>query len=253
MESDSKKEQGLSQNNHYLSTFFEHDKDFVFLIKKTEKLVSAMYLVSNFFSDNDPIKWKLRGLSSDLLSFIIGYKNIPSSVSSQFIDEAKFKVFNIVSLLEISFYGGLISQMNFSIIKGEFLNLLEQLNLRRNSEVSTAGIEKSFFEVKGEEFLPKAPVKTEGLNTGELTSHQVEQSYIKDKNLRGAEHDLKRSGRQNTILTLIKKKKEVTIKDISVVIRNCSEKTIQRELIGFMNLGIVKRIGERRWSKYSLV
>jgi predicted HTH transcriptional regulator len=64
---------------------------------------------------------------------------------------------------------------------------------------------------------------------------------------------IKRTNRQNIILGLLKKKKELTIKDIAQVIKDCSEKTIQRELIAFIDSGVLKRTGERRWSKYSLV
>jgi predicted HTH transcriptional regulator len=65
-------------------------------------------------------------------------------------------------------------------------------------------------------------------------------------------HDANRSNRQNMILGLLRKKGDLTIKDISIVIKDCSEKTIQRELIAFISSGLVKRAGERRWSRYSL-
>ncbi|MCX6702079.1 MAG: hypothetical protein NTX96_02725, partial [Candidatus Zambryskibacteria bacterium] len=64
--------------------------------------------------------------------------------------------------------------------------------------------------------------------------------------------NLKKSNRQNVILDLLKRKKELTIKDISLVIKDCSEKTIQRELNSFISIGVLKRAGVRRWSKYSL-
>ena len=72
-------------------------------------------------------------------------------------------------------------------------------------------------------------------------------NLIKDKEA------FKRSNRQNIILSLLKKKKELTIKDISQIIKDCSEKTIQRELISFINAGVLKKTGQRRWSKYALV
>ena len=45
----------------------------------------------------------------------------------------------------------------------------------------------------------------------------------------------------------------MTKQDIAQTIRDCSEKTIQRELIALIQGGIVKKTGERRWSKYSLI
>ena len=58
--------------------------------------------------------------------------------------------------------------------------------------------------------------------------------------------------RRARIKTIIEAKKEATIKDISEIITDCSEKTIQRELNAMIEENIVKRQGERRWSKYSL-
>jgi predicted HTH transcriptional regulator len=72
---------------------------------------------------------------------------------------------------------------------------------------------------------------------------------VKDKEYKGV---FKRTNRQNIILQLLKKKPDVTIKDITQYIKDCSEKTIQRELIALISVGVLKRTGERRWSKYSL-
>ena len=42
------------------------------------------------------------------------------------------------------------------------------------------------------------------------------------------------------------------IKDLTPVIKGCSEKTIQRELATLVDKGIVNKEGERRWSVYSM-
>jgi len=59
--------------------------------------------------------------------------------------------------------------------------------------------------------------------------------------------------RQGQIRDIIAVKKTVSIKDLSEEIKDCSEKTIQRELNDMINKGIIKREGERRWSRYSLI
>jgi hypothetical protein len=61
-----------------------------------------------------------------------------------------------------------------------------------------------------------------------------------------------KSIRQEKILSIIKDKKLVGIKDISKNITDCSEKTIQRELIAMLDGGLIKKEGERRWSLYSM-
>jgi DeoR/GlpR family transcriptional regulator of sugar metabolism len=62
-----------------------------------------------------------------------------------------------------------------------------------------------------------------------------------------------KSDRRQSILDVVKQKREVTIKDISSVVLDCSEKTIQRELNDLLLQGLIKKTGERRWSKYSVL
>jgi DeoR/GlpR family transcriptional regulator of sugar metabolism len=47
-------------------------------------------------------------------------------------------------------------------------------------------------------------------------------------------------------------KKDVSIKDISLVLTDCSEKTIQRELNSLVLKGQLKKTGAKRWSRYSI-
>ena len=58
--------------------------------------------------------------------------------------------------------------------------------------------------------------------------------------------------RRATILGLVQKKDRITVKDASNVIKDCSEKTIQRELLALVKQGVLKKEGERRWSTYSM-
>ncbi len=60
-------------------------------------------------------------------------------------------------------------------------------------------------------------------------------------------------GRRESILSIIRVRKVVSIKDISDAITDCSEKTIQRELLDMIADNIIVREGERRWSRYRLV
>ena len=55
------------------------------------------------------------------------------------------------------------------------------------------------------------------------------------------------------ILMFVRENKGVSIKDIAAVVKDCSEKTIQRELNVLISEGLVRRVGERRWSLYEAV
>ncbi len=252
----------LNSYNQSPIDYFSKDQSFVFVYKKTEKLATALYMVTNLFGDNEPMKWTLRTKVSNLLSFIIGFKDILESREYEFSNDVKTKVLEVVSLLEVASRSGLVSPMNFSILKGEFMNLVSSLGaLRKEQQEGTQfAFSKTFFEVPRN---PQNPTVSSS-NTHDTfdrseykTEYKVQQYTIKDKmslNEEASEgNGFKKTNRQSIIVNLLKKKKDLTIKDIAQVIRDCSEKTIQRELIALIDAGVLKKIGERRWSRYSLV
>jgi Fic family protein len=252
MEADKINTLDIHHKNQDPISFFEKDASFVFAFKKTEKLVSAIYMVTNLFSDSEPMKWTLRKKSSDLVSFILGYKDIKDSSLTDFSYNIKSRILELVSLLEVSFRAGLISQMNHSIIKHEFNNLSEVFSVTSTTKVSAQeNISRSFFNVPDHRISPSVSANPVAhVSEQNTVNHEVNLSVQKTV----TESDVfKRYNRQNIILGLLKKKNELTIKDIAMVIKDCSEKTIQRELISFIDAGVLKRTGERRWSKYSLV
>lgn len=58
--------------------------------------------------------------------------------------------------------------------------------------------------------------------------------------------------RRKQIMSVIKKRGRVGIKDITSAITDTSEKTLQRALAALVKEGAVKKEGEKRWSVYSL-
>jgi hypothetical protein len=64
-------------------------------------------------------------------------------------------------------------------------------------------------------------------------------------------HDVQKD-RRATILGILQRKDRINIKDVSAVIKDCSEKTIQRELLALVAQGVLVKEGERRWSTYRL-
>ncbi len=259
MESNKELSAEISQETVDPVLFFNKNNDFVLAYKKTEKLASAVYMVTSLFSDNEPMKWALRKKIGELLSFILTYKNTPEGGYGDFIYNTKTFATELISFLEVSLRGGLVSQMNFSILKQEFLNLLSIFNnANPTSKYSSREmISKNFFDVsdhysnlvKSEDENDKTYKIPESINPGQRMSF----SGVKDRGLNVNKDNLKKTNRQNVILDLLKKRKELTIKDMAIVIKDCSEKTIQRELNSFISIGILKRTGVRRWSRYSLV
>jgi predicted HTH transcriptional regulator len=59
--------------------------------------------------------------------------------------------------------------------------------------------------------------------------------------------------RREAILRVLQTKDNCGVKDFTDAVPDFSEKTIQRELLSLVESGLVVKLGERRWSTYSLV
>jgi hypothetical protein len=227
-------------------SFFEKDEYFIFVYKKTEKLTTAVYMVTNLFSDSEPMKWALRGKVSDMLSFVLGYKNILPVQHVDFLHTLKTRVLSIVSLLEVASKSGLVSRMNFSILQEEFFNLITILDESgsKNETSKETALPSTFFDVP-----------TSGRERADFSQNSpassIDQGGIKDIS-KPFDTSFKKTNRQTIILGLLKKKKELSIRDIAQTIRDCSEKTIQRELALLTVKGLIRKEGEKRWSRYQL-
>lgn len=230
-------DQNSTENSYNSMAISESEFDFAVALKKTEKLASAVYLITGLFSDSEPMKWTLRKKVSDLLSYILNFKNIRQSEIPAFTLTVKSKIEEIVSLMEVGVLGGLISKMNFNIIEGEFNNLVNIVaNAKQKIDSSNSLIPAAFFD--SPVFVSSAP--------------EFAKNVIKDTTSLKDIGAFKSNNRQGIILGLLKKKKELSIKDIAQIIKDVSEKTIQRELVSLIEAGVITKTGERRWSKYSL-
>ncbi|MFC1721122.1 hypothetical protein ACFLY0_00375 [Patescibacteria group bacterium] len=258
-----------------------------FLLKKTEKLSAATYMVTNLISDTEPLKWRLREKNLVLLSDIISLRTSALSERTEYTAAVSGKIMEIISLIEVASMGGLVSEMNASILKGEYKDLEKQLEAAvmnegypRNTLTDLFESVPASYEDPAQANLNLSDNKEEGIkdrnykgqdtytsvlynqhkrqqsrltsgngNVGAVQNKKVGSQY-KVKSL--AESKAIKSGRKDKIISIVRKKGQVTIKDISAVISGCSEKTLQRELLSMVKDNVLKKEGERRWSKYSL-
>ena len=283
--------------NLLIFELFEKDNYFLFIYKKTERIVSALYLVSNLLSDKEPIRWQFRSGGVAVIALLMSLTAKPvtkADIGSVLAPE----LLQMLSLLDISYTAGLVSEMNFSILKRELESLLDTLNYRGASGQGNVSrsviISKEFFEVPREHFkLDNASVTGEsgatflkgemenkgqdgGINSwADVLRERVDggilkgQMSLKDKGIslkntrtgsvsgtvdKGQNPNRRMEGtsRQTEILKLVRGRNNLTIRDFSQVIKDCSEKTIQRELLRLVKLGVLNKVGERRWSRYSL-
>ncbi len=200
----------------------DKSETFGFLVAKTEKLATATYILTESLKDAEPLKWYLRDKSLSLLSGVL----------SQRLDEtAQRSVSEILSLIELALAGRLVSEQNFNILRREYQALREGLLSGRyrpeNLDFST----------------PVLPPPSRQTRTFITADHQTPAATGP---LPGREERTRR------ILDLLRAKGPAPIKDLAQALPGLGAKTVQRELNRLVSTGLVKREGERRWSRYQL-
>lgn len=260
---------------------------------KAEKIASAIYLITSFFPQQEPLKWKLRTLSAEFVSLCLFIKDNIFVGGDSVSLEVRSLVLEMRSLASVAKNAGLISEPNFVLLREELDKYLEWLGLPTglSEENGRAVLSSKFFEGDKALEAPKNSLPTQETERSVDKPHQeVKDRFIRDTRASNTSHEkegllpklsditqghktshpqtpekskpdglkafgavsVKKNSRQSIIINLLKRKKEVMIKDITPLVNGCSEKTVQRELLAMVQAGVLKKVGEKRWSKYSL-
>lgn len=218
-----------------------------FVVRKAEKLSRAVYVVSDFMSDREPIKWRLRELAVEI-SESLG-KDIAFT-----IEILTKKIPQIISVIDLALGMGNVSQMNFTLLRKEYSDLFAMLKNENQAFFNTqvevrAGIAGpgGNMSLAGTSSLLERPAAQTTEHKRQLVSH----GFIKDTS-RTIASTVNKGQRQEEITKFLKGKDWVSIKDISHLFPTVSGKTVQRELTDLVGRGVLKKKGERRWSRYSL-
>lgn len=219
------------------------------VIKKPERIVSAIYFITSFFDERDPIKWKLRTLASEFISLTMSIEDYFPKEKEVTVLETKNLVLKIAGLLSVARSVGLVSFVNYDLMQEELMKYIDTLD----SPISVSDLFNIVApEIKMRELLGGLTVKDKN-GYKSSARRQLPAISEKDKHLKKvANISVKKNTRQNTIISILRRKKEIMIKDISSLIDDCSEKTIQRELSAMVQSGVLRKEGEKRWSRYSL-
>ncbi len=114
----------IKDNFSPVASFQKGQTSFFYVNKKTDKLITALYLVTDIMDKDEPLRNKLRTLGTDIL---LDSYDFSSANSTNLIQKDILKINQILSFLEIAFTVGIISNMNFEILKKEFFLLKEAL------------------------------------------------------------------------------------------------------------------------------
>lgn len=236
--------------------FFNSGEEMSFIFKKTEKIVKGLFMATNHIKDSDSVKWLIRERAVDMLYSVLQLNNFKNIKIDTLADEYISISFEIVTLLRLCSGSFLISTNNAEILINEVYKVIENIKNFISIKSSYGGVlmlDNDFFKL--DSVNNGQVVKSNGGLIGKLNTKPVVTGGAKRQENTAEGSDIstnKKTNRQEQIIGLLKEKSGLTIKDFSSLIKDCSEKTIQRELIDLIRTGVVIKEGERRWSKYSL-
>ncbi|HSE56644.1 MAG TPA: DeoR family transcriptional regulator [Candidatus Paceibacterota bacterium] len=233
-------------NKDYKNKDFKKDVSFSLdtISKKGQKLLAALYLVTNHLSDTDPLKLKIR-TGAVLLPLVPHDSDSTNSIIRSEYETLLSAINTITALIQAAGMAQIVSDKNTRILEAElhyFLKAIEERsgntsNLSKTSELST-----DFFNVAIEPVIKDIPKISKGHIEKSFVLNRKDNSYnenLSQKSDRGAE-----------IVSFINSKTIASIKDISALFPVVSEKTIQRELNRLLAEGKIKKRGNKRWSMY---
>lgn len=231
-----------------------HKPIYEFVNKKTEKLVTALYMVTDCMDAEDALKNKLRLLGVELLSDMYKLSTLSPVDKQAHISVSLAHIYEALSCIEIASTIGFISEMNSQILKKEFELLAVELGSHKSKDKHfTFTLDQSMFDVERQPSHPVSHTAIKDKRTGYNMSFTTPRNMSVIKGLNNTRDIANKQDRADKIVTLIKDKKDISIKDISSAFTDCSEKTIQRELNSLVSKGLIRKVGSKRWSRYMAI
>lgn len=231
------------------SSFLKNEHH-TFVIQKTEKLASALYVITGFIPNEDPLKTRLRTCAVELIST----STDPDKARDvRYHEGFASRCMEIGTILSLAQRAGFVSPMNARILCDEYADLADFVKNHQDRIFGASDVHVGSEKRPGFGQYPRegTPLTSQTTSVSESTVQSVKEKDTKMSPTVKKTNNFKRHlSRRDIILSLLDIKDKISIKDASQAIHGCSEKTIQRELLALVSEGVLLKEGERRWSTY---
>jgi len=229
-------------DNNYIK-LLHNDDYYRHIFKKTEKIVSVVfYILNNTDTDkrSETHIGNIAGKAHFAHENALRTLEMKLANAKEVLEQFAQALIGLDSTLRIASASGVITQDVLYVVTGEIDSVLRGLSQYITNDSGVASMLST--QVASAASAARAPTSTMPSpfkKAPAKTSQTTPKASVSPD-------------RRTRIQTIIEAKGEATIKDISEIITDCSEKTVQRELNAMIEDNIVQRHGERRWSKYSI-
>lgn len=224
------------------SNIFEKDIRRVYIYKKSERIAKALYMIAPAFKDAKALRERIQRISVEIIDASI----LPPSEAK---DALARELLALSSVLAMARTAGMLSPMNADIIMREAHNLLAEVAGYEEPKVALPDVPSIATLAKSVAPFVAPQPRTASASTIRPVSNGANKGHSGNGHKNGSKD---KNGRKETILSLLSSKGPSYIKDLSTLIREVSEKTIQRELQALVAEGKVVQSGKRRWTTYRI-
>jgi hypothetical protein len=219
------------------SILFKGRSDWYFCYLKAEKIAHVLsFIAEDLPLTKDSPLYELIAKAAEVPDTIVHFAAGEVEIASVLAD-----IFSLLSALRLCASSGMLGTENAALLVKEYEQVAEKIGGGHLSPfVSNEDFTVPMIELENERHLGPATNVPENYK-GQSKGHVAGALRPKVKEA---------EGRFTKILDLVRSSNGISIKDISKVVKNCSEKTIQRELADMIRQKLVKKEGERRWSIY---
>lgn len=216
--------------------------------KRAERIVAGLYLVTNHIPHDEPLRNRIRLLSPKLLSSMLEGKDEMRASESVKMREMSSVIRELISLVRMLTVSGLLSQQNSDILVEALDELWQFVSISQKSLLSESVrlTREDLIDVR-EKTQRVSFIKDIKDNAGVKDRDSVMDTAILPQVSR--EHET----RLENIIEVLRSGGTLGVSDIASNLPQYSEKMIQRALFDLAALGKVKKTGEKRWSRYSIV
>ena len=226
------------------SILFKGRTDWYFCYLKSEKIAHALLILAERAEIKDrEVAYKLATAAAELPHTFAHFAAGEMDASIVIAD-----IFALLSKVRLATTAGFISKENSPILLNEYEQLAQRFSLSVHPSPFTSVQDFSVPEIESVENSAEHPRL---LNNGQRPMGQSldkgqTKGQIKDT-------DKGQNPRAEKILQFVRSNAHSSIKDIASAVKGCSEKTVQRELAALVQRGLIKKVGERRWSVYTAI
>lgn len=237
----------LSANDSYYNNVF----------KKTERLVSTVFYVLSFVTDKDTQQAHITSVTNRAFAtheVSLELLAVYEPAAPEHIFRLQHALAALSSSLAMATAAGVFTEATYELLCADIDLIHRRLQHEFGGSVSAPPTFLLRTEQAAAQERPRPHSARPASRTTTRSESRPTRSVIPAGDISSDAHLVysQLTDRATRIKTVLEAKPEATIKDISEVITDISEKTIQRELNSLIEKGEVIRQGERRWSRYSL-